>query len=81
MFRSRGEPEPTMTPEERLARWESLAEHMDEWWAAAPGWRDEARDVRSLGGSGAGVRRAVADHAGLEHGRFPPHLRRAGRDV
>src|ERR671917_2426165 len=28
-----GEPEPTMTPEARLARWQSLAEHMDEWWA------------------------------------------------
>ena len=40
-----GEPEPTMTPEERLARWESLAEHMDEWWAAAPGWRDEVRET------------------------------------
>ena len=40
-----GEPEPTMTPEERLARWESLAEHMDEWWAASPGWRDEVRET------------------------------------
>jgi arginyl-tRNA synthetase len=40
-----GEPEPTMTPAERLARWESLAEHMDEWWAAAPGWRDEVRET------------------------------------
>jgi arginyl-tRNA synthetase len=38
-----GEPEPTMTPEQRLARWETLAAHMDEWWAAAPGWRDEVR--------------------------------------
>ena len=34
-----------MTPEERLARWEALAEHMDEWWAAAPGWRDEVRET------------------------------------
>jgi arginyl-tRNA synthetase len=40
-----GEPEPTMTPEERLARWESFAEHMDEWWAACPGWRDEVRET------------------------------------
>src|SRR5215204_540189 len=40
-----GESEPTMTPAERLARWESLAEHMDEWWAAAPGWRDEVRET------------------------------------
>jgi arginyl-tRNA synthetase len=40
-----GEPEPTMTPEERLARWESLAEHMNEWWAASPGWRDEVRET------------------------------------
>src|SRR3954469_6644068 len=40
-----GKPEPTMTPEERLARWESLAAHMDEWWAAAPGWRDEVRET------------------------------------
>jgi len=40
-----GDPEPTMTPAERLARWESLAAHMDEWWAAAPGWRDEVRET------------------------------------
>ncbi len=40
-----GEPKPTMTPEERLARWESLAAHMDEWWSASPGWRDEVRET------------------------------------
>ena len=40
-----GEPEPTMTPDERLARWQSLAERMDEWWPAAPGWRDEVRET------------------------------------
>src|SRR5215212_9808744 len=40
-----GEPEPTMTPEKRLARWETFAEHMDEWWAAAPGWRNEVRET------------------------------------
>lgn len=40
-----GEPEPTMTPEERLARWETLAEHMDDWWMASPGWRDEVRET------------------------------------
>jgi arginyl-tRNA synthetase len=38
-----GLPEPTMTPEERLARWEELAVHMDEWWPQAIGWRDEVR--------------------------------------
>jgi arginyl-tRNA synthetase len=40
-----GEQEPTMTPDERLARWASLAEHMDEWWEAAPGWRDDVRET------------------------------------
>ncbi|MBA3451069.1 MAG: arginine--tRNA ligase [Chloroflexia bacterium] len=40
-----GEPEPTMTPEQRLARWETLAAHMDEWWSASPGWRDEVRET------------------------------------
>ncbi|MGH2615074.1 MAG: arginine--tRNA ligase [Thermomicrobiales bacterium] len=40
-----GVPEPTMTPEARLARWESLAARMDEWWAASPGWRDEVRQT------------------------------------
>jgi arginyl-tRNA synthetase len=38
-----GVPEPTMTPEERLARWEELAVRMDEWWPQSPGWRDEVR--------------------------------------
>lgn len=38
-----GVPEPTMTPKERLARWEELAVHMDEWWPQSPGWRDEVR--------------------------------------
>jgi arginyl-tRNA synthetase len=38
-----GEPEPTMTPEERLERWEALAEHMDEWWGPSREWRDEVR--------------------------------------
>ena len=40
-----GEPEPTMTPDERLARWATFAAHMDEWWAASPGWRDEVRET------------------------------------
>ena len=40
-----GEPEPTMTPQERLARWEVLAARMDDWWAASPGWRDEVRQT------------------------------------
>ncbi len=38
-------PEPTMTPEERLERWQALAEHMDDWWLASPGWRDEVRET------------------------------------
>src|SRR5207237_797942 len=38
-----GEPEPTMTPEERLARWEALAAHMDDWWPHVPRWREEVR--------------------------------------
>ena len=38
-----GEPEPTMTSAQRLARWETLAARMDDWWFAAPGWRDEVR--------------------------------------
>jgi arginyl-tRNA synthetase len=40
-----GEPEPTMTPEQRLARWETLAAHMDEWWAQSPGWREDVRQT------------------------------------
>jgi arginyl-tRNA synthetase len=40
-----GVPEPTMTPEQRLARWAFFAERMDEWWPAAPGWRDEVRQT------------------------------------
>lgn len=40
-----GVPEPTMTPEERLARWETLAEHMDEWWSPARGWGDEVKET------------------------------------
>jgi len=38
-----GEPEPTTTPEERLAIWETLALHMDEWWPHVPSWRQEVR--------------------------------------
>jgi arginyl-tRNA synthetase len=37
-----GEPEPTTTPEERLARWERLAARMD-WWPHVPAWREEVR--------------------------------------
>ena len=36
-----GEPEPTTTPGERLARWEALAARMDDWWPAVPAWREE----------------------------------------
>src|SRR5579884_168439 len=39
-----GTPEPTTTPEERLARWEALAEHMDEWWPQVPRWRGEVAE-------------------------------------
>ena len=45
-----------MTPEERLARWESLAEHMDEWWAAAPAGAMKCARRSLAGRSGAGVR-------------------------
>jgi arginyl-tRNA synthetase len=38
-----GMPEPTMTAEERRERWQALAEHIDEWWEPARGWRDEVR--------------------------------------
>jgi arginyl-tRNA synthetase len=38
-----GEPEPTTTPEERLARWERLAARMQEWWPQAPRWQEEVR--------------------------------------
>jgi arginyl-tRNA synthetase len=40
-----GVPEPTMTPEERLARWESFAEQMDAWWPHVPAWREEVRET------------------------------------
>ena len=40
-----GVPEPTMTPEERLARWEELAVHMDAWWGPSRTWRDEVRQT------------------------------------
>lgn len=40
-----GQPEPTMTPEERLARWEALAEHIDDWWPHGATWREEVRET------------------------------------
>jgi len=40
-----GVPEPTTTPEERLARWESLAPMMETWWLEVPAWRDEVRET------------------------------------
>ena len=43
-----GMPEPSMTAEERLERWQALAEHMDEWWPAARGWNDEVRQMIAL---------------------------------
>jgi len=39
-----GEPEPTMTPEERYARWQELNEHI-EWWPEVPRWREEVRET------------------------------------
>lgn len=37
-----GMPEPTMTPEERLARWDELNAHID-WWNASAEWQNEVR--------------------------------------
>jgi arginyl-tRNA synthetase len=37
-----GAPEPTTTPEERLARWEELDEHID-WWMEVPRWQEEVK--------------------------------------
>jgi arginyl-tRNA synthetase len=37
-----GAPEPTTTPEERLARWEELEAHID-WWLEAPRWQEEVK--------------------------------------
>jgi arginyl-tRNA synthetase len=39
-----GEPEPTMTPEERLARWRELATHID-WWLDVPRWQEEIKET------------------------------------
>lgn len=40
-----GVPEPTMTPEERLERWQTLAEHIDDWWGPSRTWRDDVRQT------------------------------------
>ena len=40
-----GEPEPTTTPEERLARWEALASDMAEWWPRVPTWQAEVKET------------------------------------
>ena len=40
-----GIPEPTTTPEERLATWEALALRMDDWWLHVPAWRQEIKDT------------------------------------
>ncbi|MGI8477663.1 MAG: arginine--tRNA ligase, partial [Thermomicrobiales bacterium] len=37
-----GIPEPTMTPEERLARWQEIEAHLD-WWMDAPRWQEEVK--------------------------------------
>jgi arginyl-tRNA synthetase len=37
-----GMPEPTMTPEERLARWDELNAHID-WWTESAEWQNEVR--------------------------------------
>jgi arginyl-tRNA synthetase len=39
-----GMPEPTMTPEERLARWEELNPHI-EWWLDVPRWQAEIKET------------------------------------
>jgi arginyl-tRNA synthetase len=39
-----GMPEPTMTPEERLARFEELAQHID-WWLEVPRWQAEVKET------------------------------------
>jgi arginyl-tRNA synthetase len=39
-----GVPEPTTTPEERLARWQELDQHID-WWLEVPRWREEVRET------------------------------------
>jgi arginyl-tRNA synthetase len=39
-----GVPEPTTTPEERLARWQDLDQHID-WWLEVPRWREEVRET------------------------------------
>ncbi len=36
-----GQAEPTTTPEERLATWTDLAEHIEDWWPAEPIWREQ----------------------------------------
>ena len=38
-----GMPEPTTTPAERLATWERLNAHIDDWWTAGKDWPDEVR--------------------------------------
>jgi arginyl-tRNA synthetase len=37
-----GLPEPTTTPEERLARWEELNPHID-WWVPSATWQDDVK--------------------------------------
>jgi arginyl-tRNA synthetase len=39
-----GVPEPTMTPQERSARWKELDPHI-EWWADVPRWREEVKET------------------------------------
>jgi len=38
-------PEPTTTPEERLERWETLAQHINDWWSHVDEWRAEVRQT------------------------------------
>ena len=39
-----GDPEPTTTPDERLAAWEELNAHID-WWVPSLGWQDEVKET------------------------------------
>lgn len=40
-----GEPEPTTTPDERLAQWETLNARMDAWWPRVPAWQEEVKET------------------------------------
>jgi arginyl-tRNA synthetase len=43
-----GAPEPTTTPEERVAVWRKLETHMQEWWVPSMTWRDDVKAMFQL---------------------------------